>query len=140
MYALPSRREVATSEADDKFNLFATRVWSRPNSQAAFTRYNRLSNPLSKRFSNRFDNRLYRVYKHSTGCQTRLTTGLTKRLYRVYNRLSNRLYNRIDNRLYRVNRGSLCMRARLLTSGFRTFCVSPTQTFVVLTAFETRTY
>jgi len=22
-------------------------------------------------------NRLYRVYKHSTGCQTRLTTGLT---------------------------------------------------------------
>jgi len=22
-----------------------------------------------------FDNRLYRVYKHSTGCQTRLTTG-----------------------------------------------------------------
>jgi len=27
--------------------------------------------------SNRFDNRLYRVYKHLTGCQTRLTTGLT---------------------------------------------------------------
>jgi len=25
----------------------------------------------------RFDNQLYRVYKHSTGCQTRLTTGLT---------------------------------------------------------------
>jgi len=24
----------------------------------------------------RFDNRLYRVCKHSTGCQTRLTTGL----------------------------------------------------------------
>ena len=36
---------------------------------APFTRYNLLSN--------RFDNRLYRVYKHSTGCQTRLTTGLT---------------------------------------------------------------
>ena len=25
----------------------------------------------------RFDNRLYRVCKHSTGCQTRLTAGLT---------------------------------------------------------------
>ena len=41
--------------------------------QAPFTRYNLLSN----RLSNRFNNRLYRVYKHSTGCQTRLTTGLT---------------------------------------------------------------
>jgi len=40
-------------------------------------RYNRLSNPLSNRLPNRFDNRLYRVYKHSTGCQARLTTGLT---------------------------------------------------------------
>jgi len=38
-----------------------------------YTRYNR----LSIRLSNRFDNRLYRVQKHSTGCQTRLTTGLT---------------------------------------------------------------
>jgi len=42
-----------------------------------YTRYNRLSNPLSNRLSDRFDNQLYRVYKHSTGCQTRLTTGLT---------------------------------------------------------------
>jgi len=33
--------------------------------KAPFTRYNRLSNLL------------YRVYEHSTGCQTRLTTGLT---------------------------------------------------------------
>ena len=40
---------------------------------SVYTRYNRLSN----RLLNRFDNRLYRVYKHSTGCQTRLTTGLT---------------------------------------------------------------
>jgi len=39
--------------------------------QAPFTRYNLLSNWLS----NRSDNRLYHVYKHSTGCQTRLTTG-----------------------------------------------------------------
>jgi len=29
----------------------------------------------------------------TTGCQTHLTTGLTKQLYRVYSRLSNRLYN-----------------------------------------------
>ena len=36
-------------------------------SKAPFTRYNLLLN--------RFDNRLYRVYKHSTGCQTHLTTG-----------------------------------------------------------------
>jgi len=44
-------------------------------SQAQFTRYNLLSNQLL----NRTDNRLYRIglYKHSTGCKTRLTTGLT---------------------------------------------------------------
>ena len=40
---------------------------------------------------------LYRAYKHSTGCQTGLTTGWI--LFTWYNRLSNRLYNR----LYRVN-------------------------------------
>jgi len=34
-----------------------------------YTRHNQLSI--------RFDNRLYRVYEHSTGCQTRLATGLT---------------------------------------------------------------
>jgi len=39
--------------------------------KAPFTRYN----PLSNRLSDRFDNGLYRVYKHSAGCQTRLTTG-----------------------------------------------------------------
>ena len=33
--------------------------------------------PVVKPVVNRIDNRLYRVYKHSTGCQTRLTTGLT---------------------------------------------------------------
>jgi len=44
-----------------------TRAWL--FSKAPFTRYNRLSN--------RFDNRLYRVYKDSTGCQTRLTNGCT---------------------------------------------------------------
>jgi len=49
--------------------------------KAPFTWYNLLSN----RLSNRIDNWLYRVYKHSTSCQTRLTTGW------------------FDNRLYRVN-------------------------------------
>ena len=39
--------------------------------------------PVVNRLSNRSNNWLYRVYKHSTGCQTRLTTGLTKRLYRI---------------------------------------------------------
>jgi len=48
------------------------------NAKDPFTRYNLLSNPLSNPLSNRFHNRLYRVYKHSTGCQTRLTTGLIK--------------------------------------------------------------
>jgi len=38
-----------------------------------YTWYSRLSNWLS----NWYDNRLYRVYKHSTGCQTRLTSSLT---------------------------------------------------------------
>jgi len=72
-----------------------------------------------------FDNRLYRVYKHSTGCQTRLTTGLTTGcvMYTIgcqtgcttrfgnrlneqsvrLTRLSNRLSNRFDSQLYRVN-------------------------------------
>jgi len=50
---------------------------------------NRLSNRVVQPiwqpvFYNRFDNRLYRVYKHSTG-------------------LSNRFDNRFDNRLHRVN-------------------------------------
>jgi len=77
-----------------------------------YTRYNRLSNPLSNRllnrfdnplsnrllnrfdnplsnrllnrFHNRYDNRLYRVYKHSTGCQIRLATGLTTGWMFVY--------------------------------------------------------
>ena len=88
-----------------------------------YTRYNRLSN--------QFDNQLYRVYKHSTGCQTRLTTILTTGCI-VYtagcqtgctawfdNRLNEqwlfvqhgcqtgcttRFNNRSDNRLYHVNK------------------------------------
>jgi len=42
-------------------------------SYTPFTRYNRLSN----RLYDRFDNRLYRINKHPTSCQTGLTTGLT---------------------------------------------------------------
>ena len=36
-----------------------------------------INNPYTafvKRFDNQLDNRLYRVYKHPTGCQTDLTT------------------------------------------------------------------
>jgi len=40
-----------------------------------YTRYNR----LLRRFDNGFDNRLYRVYKHLTGCQN----WFNNRLYRV---------------------------------------------------------
>ena len=46
-------------------------------SKTPFTRYNRLSNWLY----NRFDNRLYRVNKHSTGCQFGCQTGLTTVFY-----------------------------------------------------------
>ena len=97
--------------------------------KAPFTRYNLLSNPLSNRWSNWFANRLYRVYKHSTGCQTRLTTGFTNGCIvytagcqtgcttRIDNRLNEQwlfvqhgyqtgcqtgLYNRFDNRLERT--------------------------------------
>jgi len=81
-------------------------------SQAPLTRYNLLSNWLS----NRFDNRLYRVYKHSTGCQTRLTTGCTTRFDNRVERTvavrSTQLSNRFDNRLYRVHRVSECPGSR----------------------------
>jgi len=50
--------------------------------QAPFTRYNRLSDPLSYRlstpFDNRFDNRLYRVY---TNIQPVVKPCLSNRLY-----------------------------------------------------------
>jgi len=60
-------------------------VWQ--PSKCLYTRYNRLSN--------RFDNRLYRVYKHSAGCQTRLTSGCI-----VYTAgCQTGLYNRFDNRV-----------------------------------------
>ena len=70
-----------------------------------FTRYNR----LSKRLYNRFDNRLYRINKHPTGCQTGCQTG-DNRVERTAAVRSTGCqtalytpYNRFDNRLYRVN-------------------------------------
>ena len=46
-----------------------------PVERTVAVRSTRLSNRLSKPFDSRFDNRLYRVYEHSIGCQTGLTTG-----------------------------------------------------------------
>jgi len=70
-------------------------------SKTPFTRYNRLSI--------RFDNRLYRVNKHPTGCQTGLTTVLNEQLFvqhgcqsGLYNRFDNGFDNGFDNRLYHV--------------------------------------
>ena len=96
--------------------------------QPPFTRYNRLSN----RLYNQFDNRLYRVNKHPTGCQTSCQTGLTTGLTTVLNEqlfvqpvvnlgcttglttglttgciVYTNIY-RFDNRLYRVH-GALLM-------------------------------
>ena len=86
---------------------------------------NRLYNPADNRLNEQwlfvqhgchrlwFDNQLYRVYEHSTGCQTGLTTGwqpvgclftrYSRLSNRLYTRFDNRLYSRFDNRLYRVN-------------------------------------
>jgi len=51
---------------------------------------------------------LYRVYKHSAGCQIGLTTGCSVvepvgQPAASCKQTSNRLYNRFDNRLYRAN-------------------------------------
>ena len=60
-------------------------------SKAPFTRYNLLSN--------RFENRLYHVYKHSTGCQTHLTTGLTTGCIVYTARCQTGCTTRFNNRL-----------------------------------------
>jgi len=70
------------------------------STKAPFTRYNLLSNQLL----NRFDNRLYRVYKHLTGCQSALTTGWTNMAVRL-TRLSNRLSNRVVQSVVSFKRG-----------------------------------
>ena len=72
----------------------------RYNNNTPFTRYNRLSTQLYSRF----DNRLYRVNKHQTGCQTGMTTSLTNVLNEqplfVQHGCQTGLYNPFDNRLY----------------------------------------
>jgi len=80
-----------------KINMSADSVTKTP-----FTRYNGLSN--------QFDNRLYRVNKHSTGCQTGLTTGLTTGCIHdiavcqtgFTTTLTARFHNRFENRLHCV--------------------------------------
>jgi len=69
---------------------------------------NRLWNRLNKRFYNWLDNRLYRAYKHSTGCPMSCWTAcavwqLVEQPAASCKQTFNRLNNRIDNRLYRVN-------------------------------------
>jgi len=71
-----------------------------------------------------FDNRLCRVNKHPTGCQTGLTTGCVWQpvecLYTRYNRLSIRLSNGFDNRFdNRVERT-----ATVLSAGCQTGCTT----------------
>jgi len=64
---------------------------------------------LSNHIDNRFDkNRLHRVNKHSTACQSGLTTGwmfvyTMQPVVQPAVQLNRRLSNRFDNRLYRVN-------------------------------------
>jgi len=53
-----------------------TRFDNRLNEQWLFVQHG-CQTGCQTRFDNQFDNRLYRVYKHSTGCQTGLTAALT---------------------------------------------------------------
>jgi len=71
-------------------------------------------------------NRLYRVNKHPTGCQTGLTTGWMF-VYTIQpvvkHRLSNTgLYNRIDNRLNVCIHDTTCGQTGL-TTGLTTGCI-----------------
>ena len=76
--------------------------------EAPFTLYNLLLDRLSKRFNNR----LYRIYKHSTGCQTGCTTRFDNPLNEQWLFVQHGCQtgcqtgltdNRLSNRLYRVN-------------------------------------
>ena len=60
--------------------------------------------PVVKPVVNPFgiDNRLYRVCKHSTGCQTRLTTDFTNGCIVYTAGCQTGLYNRFDNRVERT--------------------------------------
>ena len=95
---------------------------SKSRSFSPFTRYNLLSNRLPgkclytrySRLSNRFDNRLCRVYKHLTGCQTRLTTGLTNGCILCASGCQTGCTIRFDNRL----NGTVAVRSTRLSNPF----------------------
>jgi len=55
--------------------------------------------PVVKPVVNRFDKGLYRVYKHSTGCETRLTNGLTNGCILYTAGCQTGCRTRFDNRL-----------------------------------------
>jgi len=116
----------------------------------------------SNRLSNRFDNRLYRIYKHSTGCQTGLSNPFDNRfdnwLYRVYSQLSNLLYNpvwqlaalckqtsnRLDvclhDRLYRVNGVSRLSSMRLVNSRWATVSILCPKNVTTLSHYNSDTH
>ena len=54
-------------------------------------------------------NRLYRVYKHSTGCQTRFTTGLTNGFIVYRAGCQTGLYNPFDNRVEQTGLTTGCI-------------------------------
>jgi len=85
-----------------------------------YTRYNRLSTPLSNRLSNRFNNRLYRVYRHSTGCQTCLTTALTNGCIVYTDGCQTGFDNQLNEQWLFVQHGCQTGRQTRLTTGLTT--------------------
>jgi len=81
-----------------------------------FTRYNLLSN----RLSNRFNNRLYRVYRHSTGCQTCLTTALTNGCIVYTDGCQTGFDNQLNEQWLFVQHGCQTGRQTRLTTGLTT--------------------
>ena len=82
---------------------------------------------MSNRLSNRFDNRLYRVYKHSTGCETRLTTSLTNGCI-VYTAgcqtgCTTRFDNRLNEQWMFIQHGCQSGCHTRLTTGLTTGCI-----------------
>ena len=78
--------------------------------------------PVVKSGYNRIDNRVYRVYKHSTGCQTRLTTGLTNGCI-VYTAgcqagCTTRFDNQLNEQLLFVQHGCQTGLATSMTTGW----------------------
>jgi len=70
--------------------------------EAPFTRYNLLSNRLSNRFDNRVNVCIHD--RPTTGCQTRLTTGLTNGCIAYTAGCQTGCTTGFDNRLCRVNK------------------------------------